>query len=302
MTARRFIITLLALIAAAAAIDFGVGMAGDYLAGHAKGGNTQRNEYINKQMQEPVVIMGSSRASHHYDPRILADTLGLKAYNAGADGNGIVHAYMQLTEILRRYTPSIIIYDFYGQYDYATEPDLTKYLQPQRPYYGKGNDALDSVFISIDSTERFKMLCNSYRYNSRIINLLSDYLHPRNQNIMGYLPLESTEMTLQKPKPWPSHEIDAQKLEYMRRFAEKCKNAGTQLYIIVSPYYFPTADPQIPTELTKIFQIYGAKVLNYSEATEYSANREYWSDTNHLSSLGAEAFTRQIASEIKRCE
>lgn len=299
MNARRFFLSLIAILAIVVAIDLAIGLAGDYLVGHAKGGDTGRHEYINRHMTEPVVVMGSSRASHHYDPRILADSLGKPAYNAGADGNGIVHAYMQLTNILSRYKPEIIIYDFYGQYDYSHEPDLTTYLTPQRSYYGRGNDALDSVFHAVDSSERLKMLSGAYRYNSRFVQLLSDNLKPQQQNIMGYVPLENTGMELHRPSPWPSHDIDALKLEYLRRFAEKCHDAGTSLFMVVSPYYFPTEDPQIPAKVAGIFRTYGVVLLDYSADPEFAGERRYWSDTNHLSEDGAAAFTRRVASDIK---
>lgn len=302
MTARRFFITLISILLLAAGIDLFIGIAGDRLVSSAKGGDTARHRYINREMTDSLLVFGSSRAIHHYDPRILADTLGVGAYNCGADGSGIILAYMQLTNVLARYTPSIVIYDLYGQYDFMKEPDNSKYLLWERYFYGNGNEALDSVFHTIDRNEKWKMRSAAYRYNSRFLQLISDNYKPRQNDIKGYRPQGDMPVDFVKPNPWPTAEIDDVKLEYIRRFAEKCQARGVKLIVAISPYYFPTADEQLPSAVREIFDVYDVSVLDHSEDRDFVGKRCYFSDTNHLNASGAEAYTRKIASEVKRIQ
>lgn len=302
MTARRFFITLICILLLAAGIDLFIGIAGDRLVSSAKGGDTARHRYINREMTDSLLVFGSSRAIHHYDPRILADTLGVGAYNCGADGSGIILAYMQLTNVLARYTPSIVIYDLYGQYDFMKEPDNSKYLLWERYFYGNGNEALDSVFHTIDRNEKWKMRSAAYRYNSRFLQLISDNYKPRQNDINGYRPQGDMPVDFVKPNPWPTAEIDDVKLEYIRRFAEKCQARGVKLIVAISPYYFPTADEQLPSAVCEIFDVYDVSVLDHSEDRDFVGKRCYFSDTNHLNASGAEAYTRKIASEVKRIQ
>lgn len=298
MTARRFYITLFITVVAAVAIDVLIGVAGSWLTSSAKGGHTARHRYINCEMKDFVIVFGSSRALHHYDPRILADTLGMSAYNAGADGNGVLLSYMQLSNILDRYTPSVVLYDLYGQYDFMNEPDKSKYLGWERAYYGS-NAALDSVFHAVDAAERWKMLSSAYRYNSRLLQLLSDNISPRQSDIHGYQPMDETATVFREPAAWPSEELDDVKLEYIRRLAEKCRERGVTLVVAVSPYYFPPREEQLPARVRKIFGAYDVPVLDHSRDTLFLGHGEYFSDSNHLNTRGAEKYTRRVATEVK---
>ncbi len=300
MTARRFFITLIVILLLAAGIDLLIGVAGHSLVSSAKGGDTARHRYINREMTAPLLVFGSSRAIHHYDPRVFADSLGVRAYNCGADGSGIILAYMQLTNVLARYTPSIVIYDLYGQYDFMKEPDNSKYLLWERYFYGEGNEALDSVFHTIDKNEKWKMRSAAYRYNSRFLQLMSDNYRPCQNDIQGYRPLGDMPVDFVEPNPWPTVDFDDVKLEYIRRFAEKCKEHGVTLIVAVSPYYFSTPDEQLPAAVRGIFEAYDVKVLDHSEDGDFVGKRCYFSDTNHLNASGAEAYTRKIASEVRR--
>ena len=47
-----------------------------------------------------VLILGSSRAEHHYVSTILADSLGMNVYNAGIDGAEGINVQLPLLEII----------------------------------------------------------------------------------------------------------------------------------------------------------------------------------------------------------
>lgn len=301
MKARNFFITLALLVLASVVIDIAIGKSFDKLVSSAKGGDTARFEYINRRTTDSLLVFGSSRANHHYDPRILTDSLRLSAFNCGSDGGGVLLAYMELTNILERHTPKVIIYDLYGQFDFMREADLTKYLGNVRPYYGRGNEALDSVFHQIDSAERYKMLSSSYRYNSRFIQIVSDNVKPLQSDLKGFRPQEGTlSEGFKEMAPWPTAELDPLKIEYLRRFMERCRQRGIDVIVTISPYAFKSPDEQLPPEVARILKVYKVPVLDHSADAEFLGNRNYFSDTNHLNGAGAEVYTRKVASEVKQ--
>lgn len=106
-------------------------------------GDTARNEYIANKVTAPVLIFGSSRAIHHYDPRIFKDSLEVDCYNCGQDGMGIVLFYGRYKMITQRYIPKLIIYDALAGFDIA-ENDNYGYLTWLKPYYQ--NAGIDSIF------------------------------------------------------------------------------------------------------------------------------------------------------------
>lgn len=298
MKARQFFIILIITIISVAAIDFAIGKAGRYLTQNAKGGDTFRHEYINRAMRDSILIFGSSRAIHHYDPRIIEQKTGVSAYNCGTDGCGILLSYMQLSNILANYKPKAVILDFYGLYDYMPEADYAKYLGWERPYYGRGNEAVDSVFHAVNAAEKWKMLSSAYRYNSKFLQVISDNVKPLQQDIKGFRPEHGTlNAEFTSPAPWIKSEPDPLKLEYIRRFAEKCRDNGVKLIIAVSPYYFKNDDIQIPAQVMQIFKTYGAIVLDHSADPEFVGQRKFFYDTNHLNSEGASRYTEKLLEE-----
>lgn len=129
-----------------------------------------REEYIRHEMQEELLIFGSSRAAQHYVASLIADTLGMRGYNCGQSGNGIIYVYGRLQTVLARYTPKYIIVDLFGGYDLEV-CDNTRFLDFLKPDYGH-NDSVDAIFREIDPLSPLKMQLQSYRYNSTICDLL----------------------------------------------------------------------------------------------------------------------------------
>ena len=71
-------------------VDLSFGFTCKYLVAHAKGGTIKQVDVTVNEQKADIVILGSSRAHHHYVPAVLKDTLGLTAYNGGVDGNGLL--------------------------------------------------------------------------------------------------------------------------------------------------------------------------------------------------------------------
>lgn len=299
MKGKRFIYMLLLVGLLLIVVDALIGLGAYKLMSTAKSGDSARAYHINKRTTADVLVFGSSRAIHHYDPDVLKAQWGLPVYNAGKDGCGILLNYMQFTNILQRHTPKIVIMDIFGPYDFIKENDYSRYLGWGRPFYGKGNAALDSVINDADSKERYKNLSNAYRYNYRIIQILADNLISHAQDNCGYRP----EQGVMKPENakdfcWGEVEFDPLKLEYIRRFAERCREKGIRLYAVASPYYVESGNEEIPQRVRDILRTYGAEVIDMSRDPEFLGKEQLFYDTNHLNSAGARLFSRRIAQQI----
>ena len=93
------------------AVDIAVGFVGVYLRDNARGGDTRQFNDLAMRAEHEILILGSSRAHHHYDSPFLSDTLGIDVYNGGIDGNGVVLAYGILEMVLNRYKPKLVVFD-----------------------------------------------------------------------------------------------------------------------------------------------------------------------------------------------
>ena len=110
---RRFLINIAMFFAIVVAVDFSLGSVFHYLQANVAQGRTEVEYHACKKSDEDILIFGSSRAAHHYVSQILTDSLNLRCFNAGQDGNGIILQYGRWKMISERYSPKLIIYDHY---------------------------------------------------------------------------------------------------------------------------------------------------------------------------------------------
>ena len=114
---KKFLLKVVLFLACVVIMDLVFGYGFSWLRSHAKGGSTANCEYIANRVEEDIIILGSSRATHHYIPQIIEDSLGMSCYNCGEEGNGVILAYGRLKMLTNRYKPQLILYEITSGYD-----------------------------------------------------------------------------------------------------------------------------------------------------------------------------------------
>ena len=182
---RRFLFKTGLFLLLAVLLDRGLGALFSYMSDHASGGYLGHQNYIVNRSTDDILVFGSSRAIHHYNAALIADSLGLSCYNCGQDGEGIVlyHAWWEM--IRRRHHPRLVIYEVTPAYD-VLQGDNTKHLGWLKGHYD--DEVVRREFDEIDPCERYRMLSMLYRYNSRFHQVLLDYLHPVTRFVFVYSP------------------------------------------------------------------------------------------------------------------
>ena len=277
-------------------IDILFGITCRVLLPRAKGGNTANEFYIAKESSEDIIMLGSSRMRRHYNPDVIENITGLSCYNAGVNGNGIILAYGLFRMIEERYSPKVVLYDI-SVFD-VDEDENEKFLSRLRPYYDE--PGIDSIFLSIDKTERIKMLSNLYRYNTLWIGILGDILHPARSYKKGYAPLKGHITYTPIPSIHPQSAIDPIREKYLRQIASDCKNKGIKLIFIISPHYLIESDNAYFDPIRALCEEYSVELWDYFEDENYSRNMEYFNDQNHLNESGAIAFSTEIANRLHK--
>lgn len=297
---KLFIGKILLFIAIMRVADAALGMFFKPLVPHAKGGDTKRIEYICHHTSEELVVFGSSRAVHHYDPQIIEDSLHLTAYNCGKNGNGIILLYGWYKLMQKRYQPKYIIYDIMPSFD-LLEGDNMTFLPSIRYYYDE--PPIDSIFWSVDAMERYKMLSYAYRYNSQFFQLIIDNIKPLREDIKGYRPLQGTINYEPKPASPPqsqAYSYDPLKLYYLERLVKDCQTAGTQLIFAVSPRY-KNKDATVLAPLYDLCKRYNLPLIDHYTDEAFNLQKTYFRDSAHMNQEGAAAYTRTVVAELKSC-
>lgn len=295
---KKFFVRLIVLFLLVLTVDCFVGYAIEYFQKNAIGGDNGRNNYICNTTSEDILIFGSSRASHHYVPMIIEDSLNMSCYNCGQDGNGIILSYARYRMISERYTPKFIIYDVAFSFD-LQKNDNRKYLSWLRPYYKR--NGVDSIFWSVDHLERYKMYSNMYQYNSNFVQIISDSFIPQQSDIKGYRPLYGTmdyEPITKSSNSDNTMKYDSLKLYYFEKLIKECLGK-TKLIFFLSPYYINT-DLSTYKPIIDLCIKYNIPFINHLNDKDFIGNKDYFEDSTHLNNKGAEYYTKKIISEIRK--
>ena len=256
--------------------------------------------YISEQLDEDILIFGPSRAVFHYNPIIISDSLGMTCYNCGARGYGILASYGRLSIIKEHHQPKIIIVEASRDFDILAD-DNNKYLGLFKKDYEKGNIA--ELFNDIDSTQKYKMLSQMYRYNSNfnhnpktIFKPFHGKYTPDTQH--GFLQLKEDFDSM---KINPSHmksdgETDSLKLKYIERFIDLAQ--GTQLFFVSSPIWYGMS-PEHLAPIKEICKRRNVPFLDFSNDPKYVHNNAFFKDGKHLNDKGADEFTKDFVKVLR---
>lgn len=297
---KRFILKVLLFCACAVVMDMAFGQFFSYMRAHAKGGSTANCEYIANRATDDIIILGSSRATHHYSPSIIEDSLGIRCYNCGEEGNGVILAYGRLKMLTNRYKPKLVLYEITPGYDYGILDQNSKYLGYLRAYYSK--NGIREVFDDFDDNLSFlKMRSYMYQNTSRLFPDLYDNLAYRD-NHKGYSPLyghmEDT-VALAARSIGQDFTIDRLKLEYLEKVIDLCETNQIPIIFMISPRY-GVKDHNLTEYLPAISlcERHGVSVFNFIFSPSISDHAEFFQDEGHMNYKGAEIYSRMVIERV----
>ena len=290
-----FSITLFVLV------DFVMGSVMASFYSHSKYGIFRRQIYCLSESNEDILVLGSSRAAHHYVPSIFEDSLNMSCYNAGSDGMCIYYHYAVLSSyIASGRTPKLVIYDI-NDFDLQISNEATFTLDAAldrlAPHYGEYVE-IDSLFALKGWNERFKMNIHSYRYNSKLVQLIKCNFIPSKEDngyeaVYGSLP-DSSEL----------HDIcfsegilEEGKVEYFNKMLQKLRQYNVPIVLVYSPIYEKGRSSRID-KICSIAKIYNVPILDFSNQQELMYP-SFFRDEMHLNDSGAHYFTSLLQSRIK---
>lgn len=243
-----------------------------------------------------VLILGPSTANHHYDCKIIEDSLGMTCYNAGRDGQNIIYDAMVLEGFLTRCTPKMVVVDV----THSTLSDIwMSSLNDFNCYYGflkPIDDIIDSIGSPVD---RLKRLSNIYRYNKTWEWLLNAKITKSAEDLDGYRPLEVKEIKgLMATKESGKFVMDERCRHYLHRIVATCKEKNVKILFAISPTLI-IDEGNFAKDVNKVLKGKGLELMNWNGDTAYTNHPELFYDKTHLNAKGAEAFTKEFVGKVK---
>lgn len=297
---KKFLIKIALLFVILAIGDMAIGLGMKYVYENVKSGGQRRNNFIVNELDADIVIFGSSRALHHYNSRLIEDSLGMTCYNCGQDGNGILLDYGRLLLMGKRYTPKYVVVDITPGYD-LTKSKNGFDMGWLRPYFDE--KGIQALFSDVDAKEKYKMLSSAYRYNSFFIMRLASFLSGRvdKDENNGFAPLRprTGHMRVDQSE-LPPVEYDSLKLDYLEKFINL--SAGSRLLFVVSPVW-QDRKARIEEEIKPLKAMClqkGIPLIDFTNHPSYLYNDSLFNDGSHLNSKGADEFSRAIVQILRK--
>lgn len=299
---KRFIVFSLALISIIVVLDFAFGKGMDYMRSHAKGGHTRKMEAVASSGQQDILIMGSSRACHHYDSRIISQKTGQITFNTGYEGNGIILMYGLLMLNLQHNTPKTILYDITPEFDfYVHEDDANlRYLAFLKPY--RKQPKIRDLIRDVSPVEGVKLVSSFYRYNSYCLTVANDFFRGKEDSFGGYLPMHGKLSSLpQEQSAGDKRIVDPLKKKYLQALIDVAKKHGIRLFFVASPKA-GNGDASVFSPIKALCASQGIPFLDHLEDTGFITNPDLFNDPAHLNAEGASLFSFIIADEIHQAQ
>lgn len=290
---KRFFLKLALFFSIVVCIDVGYGTFCDIYRSRVKSGMTNLDYTAARTTRADALIFGSSRARRNYDTRIIADSLGMTAFDCGYNSMGIEFLYFRLKQVLKRYSPRVIIYDVTPLFDLMESDSKNVNLRCFKPYFFE-EPAYSSV-RDIDFAEWVKCHAATYRLHGAVEDFMADDMS-KEVFYDGYAPLDGIRGV--KVQRHATMTVDPHKMALLEDFIRDCHARNIQLFFVLSPYYQNDMGDQGAT-LRPLAEKYGIPVIDHFNDPAYMNDTTLYWDASHLNMKGATQFTRTIASEIK---
>jgi hypothetical protein len=250
---------------------------------------------------EDILILGSSRARHHYISSIFEDSLKMTCYNLGTGGQNMYYHYILLKSSLSRYTPKLIIIEIDNNFRSVEQNKIDiKALRVFNPIYFSSPQVQEFVDLA-SNVEKIKLLSSLYRYNWEFAICIKYFLFHHNKfpGQKGYEPLTGIwDKKIEKHIYPKSSQIDENKISYLEKCIELCKNKGVKIVLSYSPY-FGIHNSNDFKKIEEIAMKNDVVFLNFAQDTCFLQNRNYFKDQFHLNHQGAIEFTNVFVKTLK---
>ncbi len=297
---KKLIFNLILVVVFAFVMDFAIGRILRYFYFQEVVGLHHRTTYSLETTKAELLVLGSSRANHHYVPEIFEKRLKISFYNTGRDGNRLLYNYAIFKSILKRYTPKIIILDI-GFDELYYDPKELDRLSSLLPYY-KNHPELRSLIEKRSPFEKIKFLSNIYPFNSSILTIAIGNMEinkTRKGDIKGYVPLKGIikDNNINKLIIKDS-QINMFKFKVLKKIAQICLLKQIKLFIIQSPVYAMVHKTVSTEKCIQIANEYKAIFINTSNNPFFLNKPALFQDKSHLNCRGAIEFSKIIVDKI----
>lgn len=265
-----------------------------------------KGRFAIREVETDVVIVGSSRAAHHYVSTMIADSLGCSVYNVGRDGCFFSDNLCVTNAILDRYSPKMIVLEVAN--DCLDERAKTN-PEAMFPYYWDSQYIKDVIDSDVGWKANIQMLSTLYRYNATSFRTfgygINGLLKGKVEDpLCGQTPLKIEKRRaplLLKKEQNDDNEftISDRKRLQLKVLLEKCKKQGVEIILVCSPIYRICSVNHVGNRaLASLCREAGVEYLDFSQEPIFLEHSEWFCDGSHMNYVGANEYTKFFLNKL----
>jgi len=266
---------------------------------------------VNKAVKSKaeVMVLGSSRAIHHFDSEVVSEVLGKSVYNAGRDGTGLDYSLIMAELIFQQSNPKLIILEV-GPVEMLERnyEEQRVRLASMAPYLDRSSKARELLYDS-SCWQRLKYLSRAYPFNSQLLYFVFDPLK-EDEAGSGFVPLtkKATASSLDKGSQryikGISWQVSESAFDSLKQIIQLVKSHHADIVLVTTPRWFPNKMAPEPYDrvahmIEEVAEDQGVPYLELtSDTVPVLTDPALYADAGHLNGKGAKIFSTFVDNKI----
>lgn len=299
---KRFVTWILVVSITVFVVDAIIGVCfTSYIKTHTLPGDYESIEKVLRHNDAELLVLGSSVALNSINNKILEDSLNLKSYNGGGNGQQFPFFLTMLEAAVSQKVPRKIL--LCVQPSAFSKDGLGFRYNIFAPYYGLGIADIDSNLNGIKTNNELFLKSASYRLNTIWFRIF--LYHFVNAGIKG----ENGHISKPVPPVYPTKyeitigEISPERKKELTEFLEICRDNNIDLTILFTPEYYSIKNiddgDNVLFQVKNLANEYGAEVYIDTELEPFASSPELFYDNYHINIEGTKIYTPIILNRLK---
>lgn len=299
---RRFLIWIFTVITTVVIVDLSLGyLFKSYISTHVLPGDYESIEKVLRHNDSEILVLGSSVALNSINTKTLQDSLEMKVYSGGGNGQTFPFFLTMLKGAIDSYPPKIVVLCM--QPSALTGTGLGERYNFLAPYYGEGIADIDKNMNEATKFNVFLLKSSLYKLNTIWFRIL--LYHFITPDIKG----ENGHISKPVPPVFPEKHntqlklISNERREQLEEFLNICKSYNIDLTIIFPPEFITLTnldnEENVVKQVSSHVESYGFKVYFDTQLEPFNSNEEFFYDNSHLNINGTKIYTDTILRRLK---
>ncbi len=301
---KRLITWIGTIVLTLVVLDVALGLSFKYYMAHrGLPGDYEAIDYILHRNDNDILVLGSSVGLNSLNTKAIEDSLGIKTFNASANGQTLPFFVSMLKGIVNeKHKPKLIVLCL--TLSNLTTTGLGDRYNFLAPYYGESIGDIDERLEELSPMESVFLKSNAYRLNTIWFRIfLYNFFSAGIKGENGYIGKPVPSVFPSKVR-YPQESISDERYSEMSEFLSICRDNDIDLMIFLTPLYTDDDNTREVERLRKQAEEFGAKVYNDVLIKPISSDSTLFYDHVHLNIEGTKTYTpiaiERIRNEISK--